>query len=165
MRESVCAHLQALSTAGRDGACDVPDRPAVGNALSPRSDIGRPPRSPSRCSRLCSTTPSLREIPQSIRRIHLLIRRRNSVRLNTQGLLQHLAINHCAAVWRGFRSWLRTMNPAMPPSELIVASALRSSIAPFFLRSTLPPELAKIIRAYRRDSSSPQHEANQPMAA
>ncbi len=82
-----------------------------------------------------------------------------------QGLLQHLSINHYAAVWRGFRSWLRTMNPAMPPSELIVASALRSSIAPFFLRSTLPPELAKIIRAYRRDSSSPQHEANQPMAA
>jgi len=26
-----------------------------------------------------------------------------------QGLLQHLAINHAAEVWRSFRSWLRTM--------------------------------------------------------
>lgn len=42
-----------------------------------------------------------------------------------QGLLQHLAFNHTAEAWRCFRSWLRTMNPAMPPSELIVASALR----------------------------------------
>ena len=33
-----------------------------------------------------------------------------------QGLLQRLAINHTADVWRCFRSWLRTMNPAMPPS-------------------------------------------------
>ena len=31
-----------------------------------------------------------------------------------QGLLQHLAINHTAEVWRCFRSWLRTMNAALP---------------------------------------------------
>jgi hypothetical protein len=41
--------------------------------------------------------------------------------VSRRGLLQHLAINHTAEVWRCFRSWLRTMNPAMPPSELIVA--------------------------------------------
>jgi hypothetical protein len=34
-----------------------------------------------------------------------------------QGLLQHLSLNHTAEVWHCFRSWLRTMNPAMPPSE------------------------------------------------
>ena len=34
-----------------------------------------------------------------------------------QGLLQHLAINHTAAVWHGFRSWLRTMNgPCLHPN-------------------------------------------------
>ena len=110
MRESVCAHLQALSTAGRDGACDVPDRPAVGNALSPRSDIGRPPRSPSRCSRLCSTTPSLREIPQSIRRIHLLIRRRNSVRLNTRAsFATHYVL--CGHAHRTI-GWLTKLRPS-----------------------------------------------------
>ena len=35
-----------------------------------------------------------------------------------QGLLQHLSINQSAQVYHFFRSWLRTMNPAMPPSEL-----------------------------------------------
>lgn len=34
-----------------------------------------------------------------------------------QGLLQHLALHHTAAVWLHFSSWLRTMSPAMPPSE------------------------------------------------
>jgi hypothetical protein len=54
-----------------------------------------------------------------------------------QGLLQHLAINHTAEVWRSFQSWLRTMNPALPPSELVVASALRSAIPGFFLSAEL----------------------------
>lgn len=42
-----------------------------------------------------------------------------------QGLLHYLALNHTAEVWRSFRSWLRTMNPNLPPSELVVAHALR----------------------------------------
>jgi len=48
-----------------------------------------------------------------------------------QGLLQHLALNHMAEVWRLFRSWLRTMNPALPPSELVVACALRATLPEF----------------------------------
>ncbi|MGH2669708.1 MAG: transposase, partial [bacterium] len=44
-----------------------------------------------------------------------------------QGLLLHLAINHGSVVWKHFRSWLRTMNPSMPPSELVVASSLRDT--------------------------------------
>jgi hypothetical protein len=67
-----------------------------------------------------------------------------------QGLLQHLAINHTAEVWHCFRSWLRTMNPAMPPSELIVASALRSSLPGFFAASALAPDLTKIMAKYHR---------------
>jgi hypothetical protein len=67
-----------------------------------------------------------------------------------QGLLQHLALNHTAAVWLHFRGWLRTMNPAMPPSELIVASALRSSITTFFPVCALVPELRKIASTYYR---------------
>jgi len=35
-----------------------------------------------------------------------------------QGLLQHLSLNHTAQVYHCIRSWLRTMNPAMPSSEL-----------------------------------------------
>jgi hypothetical protein len=67
-----------------------------------------------------------------------------------QGLLQHLSINHTAEVWRCFRSWLRTMNPAMPPSELIVANALRSTLPGILAIPTLAPDLTKIIAKYRR---------------
>ena len=67
-----------------------------------------------------------------------------------QGLLQHLAINHTAEVWRGFWSWLRTMNPAMPPSELVVANALRTGLPAFFAVCDLVPGLKKLADAYRR---------------
>ena len=67
-----------------------------------------------------------------------------------QGLLQHLAINHTAEVWRGFWSWLRTMNPAMPPSELVVENALRTGIPAFIAVCDLVPGLKKLVEAYRR---------------
>ena len=67
-----------------------------------------------------------------------------------QGLLQHLALNHTAEVWRCFRSWLRTMNPALPPSELIVANALRVGIPTLFAVPALAPDLTKIMDHYRR---------------
>jgi hypothetical protein len=67
-----------------------------------------------------------------------------------QGLMQHLAINHTAEVWRCFRSWLRTMNPATPPSELIVASALRTTLTAFLAVPALAPDLTKIMATYRR---------------
>ena len=67
-----------------------------------------------------------------------------------QGLLQHLAINHTAAVWGCFRSWLRTMNPALPPSEMVTANALRAAIPAFFASSEMDPNLKKIIDHYTR---------------
>jgi hypothetical protein len=67
-----------------------------------------------------------------------------------QGLLQHLALNFTAEVWRNFRSWLRTMNPALPPSELIVANALRAAIPAFFSFPQLDPSLRKITSKYAR---------------
>lgn len=79
-----------------------------------------------------------------------------------QGLLQHLAINHTAAVWHGFRSWLRTMNEAMPPSELVVASALRTGLPRFFAVTNSIPGLKKIIDTYRRHDVL---EENQRLAA
>ena len=67
-----------------------------------------------------------------------------------QGLLQHLSINYTAEVWLCFRSWLRTMNPALPPSELVAANALRADIPGFFSSSQLDPKLKKIVDQYRR---------------
>ena len=48
-----------------------------------------------------------------------------------QGLLQYLAIRCSATVWHTFRSWLRTMKLDLPPSELVVAHALRSTLTDF----------------------------------
>jgi len=45
-----------------------------------------------------------------------------------QGLQQHLALNSRRLVWRHFNGWMRTMTPAAPPSEAVVAHALRNSL-------------------------------------
>ena len=42
------------------------------------------------------------------------------------------------------------MNPALPPSELIVANALRSAIPALFSASKLDPSLKKIVDNYYR---------------
>jgi hypothetical protein len=82
-----------------------------------------------------------------------------------QGLLQHLSLNYTAEVWHCFRSWLRTMNPAMPPSELVVASVLRSSVKALLSTCALVPELGKIaVTHYRYDMHSEEHDA-EAMAA
>jgi hypothetical protein len=73
-----------------------------------------------------------------------------------QGLLQHLAINHTAEVWRCFRRWLRTMNPAMPSSGLIVASALRTTLTVFLAVPALALDLTKILSKCRRHDPSPE---------
>jgi hypothetical protein len=67
-----------------------------------------------------------------------------------QGLLQHLAVNHGAMVWRQFRSWLRTMNPSKPPSELVTAYALRDCLPEFLDELALEPNTKKFMRIFRR---------------
>lgn len=52
-----------------------------------------------------------------------------------QGLLQSLALYHHTLVWQRFGSWLRTMNPAQPPSEAVVAQALRNTLPEFLADS------------------------------
>lgn len=62
-----------------------------------------------------------------------------------QGLLQHLAINFGPRVWAQFRSWLRTMKPDLVPSEMVVATALKSTFPEFLLNNSSEPELTKFI--------------------
>jgi len=52
-----------------------------------------------------------------------------------QGLLQYLAVACPKLVWSSFGSWLRTIRPGIPPSELVVATALRQSLPEFLLNS------------------------------
>jgi len=75
-----------------------------------------------------------------------------------QGLLQHLAIQHSAEVWRHFRSWLRTINPDAPPSELVVASALRSALPDFLASTCLDPKLRNILACYKQTLNTTQSE-------
>lgn len=62
-----------------------------------------------------------------------------------QGLLQHLALHRRREVWTHFRSWMRTMNPGAPPSEAVVAEALRGSLQDFLLRAPNTHALKKFI--------------------
>ncbi len=67
-----------------------------------------------------------------------------------QGLLQHLALNHGTMVWRQFRSWLRTMDPTKPPSELVTAYALRDRLPEFLDELAREPNTKKFLRTFRR---------------
>jgi hypothetical protein len=66
-----------------------------------------------------------------------------------QGLLQHLALNHGAMVWRQFRSWLRTMDPTKPPSELVTAYALRDRLPEFLDELARESNTNKLLGIFR----------------
>lgn len=62
-----------------------------------------------------------------------------------QGLLQYLSVAFPELVWKSFGSWLRTIRPGIPPSELVVANALRQSLPEFLLNAAEGNSLAKFI--------------------
>jgi hypothetical protein len=66
-----------------------------------------------------------------------------------QGLLQLLALEHRPTVWQRFRSWLRTMNPEQPPSEAVVAQALRTTLPEFLADPAAPAHLVKFLERIR----------------
>lgn len=66
-----------------------------------------------------------------------------------QGLLKLLAIEERTTVWQRFRSWLRTMNPDLPPSELVVIQALRTTLPEFLADPCAPAELVKFLARIR----------------
>ena len=63
----------------------------------------------------------------------------------SQGLLQYLATCYPKLVWKSFGSWLRTIRPGVPPSEFVVATALRHSLPEFLLVPRQEANLAKFI--------------------
>ena len=62
-----------------------------------------------------------------------------------QELLQYLAVVAPKLVWSSFGSWLRTIRPGIPPSELVVAQALRETLPDFLLVSSKVCALGKFI--------------------
>jgi hypothetical protein len=70
-----------------------------------------------------------------------------------QGLLQYLAVVSPKLVWDSFGSWLRTIRPGIPPSEFVVANALRQTLPEFLFGSAETDSLAKFI-ADRQDNAN-----------
>jgi hypothetical protein len=62
-----------------------------------------------------------------------------------QGLLHYLAVLFPSLVWSSFGSWLRTIRPGIPPSELVVATALRQCLPEFLLNAAKTNSFAKFI--------------------
>jgi hypothetical protein len=60
-------------------------------------------------------------------------------------LLHYLAVAFPSLVWSSFGSWLRTIRPGVPPSELVVASAMRQTLPEFLLSTAESNFLAKFI--------------------
>ena len=74
-----------------------------------------------------------------------------------QGLLQYLALHCSATVWHCFSSWLRTMKLDLPPSELVVAYALRSTLTDFLRIGPADAKLRKFL-ARIIGSAEPLHD-------
>jgi hypothetical protein len=83
----------------------------------------------------------------AIRRKLAAYHRYIQIALIVQGVLQCIATTTPALVWSSFGSWLCTIRPGIPPSELVVMIALRNSL-PDFLINCGPGDL---LRKFLRD--------------
>ncbi len=72
-----------------------------------------------------------------------------------QGLLQYLSSTFPTLVWDSFGSWIRTIRPGIPPSEMVAAAALTNTLPHFLLVGQDNSILVKFI-AERVDTS--RHE-------
>ena len=72
-----------------------------------------------------------------------------------QGLLQYLAVAHPRLVWNSFGSWLRTIRPGIPPSELVVAITLRHTLPEFLLNTPKSSIFTKFVTE-RQDTNKMQ---------
>ena len=62
-----------------------------------------------------------------------------------QGLLQYLSCAFPGLVWSSFGSWIRTIRPGIPPSEMVCAAALANTLADFLVAGADSAILAKFI--------------------
>ena len=62
-----------------------------------------------------------------------------------QGILQYLSCSFPRLVWNCFGSWLRTIRPGIPPSEMVCAAALTHVLPDFLLAGPHSTILTKFI--------------------
>jgi hypothetical protein len=79
-------------------------------------------------------------------------------------LLQYLAVAAPKLVWSSFGSWLRTIRPGIPPSEFVVAKALRQALPEFLMGPAKSDSLTKFI-AERQDMQNMPNLREEVVAA
>jgi DDE superfamily endonuclease len=89
----------------------------------------------------CESAQYRRNVKRKVHSYHVFIQACHIA----QGLAQYLSTAFPALVWASFGSWLRTIRSAIPPSELVVTTALRQCLPRFLLSSSDPHSLAKFI--------------------
>lgn len=87
------------------------------------------------------------EYRNAIRRKLSVYHRHIQIGLITQGILQCIAVTSPSLVWSSFGSWLRTIRPGIPPSELVVMVAMKNALPEFLAGSGPAPILQKFLRA------------------
>ncbi len=65
--------------------------------------------------------------------------------LIAQGLLQYLSATFPKLVWKNFGSWICTIRPGVPPSEMVTAQALRSTLPEFLSGNNNAPAFTKFL--------------------
>jgi len=83
---------------------------------------------------------------QAIRRKLAAYHRFIQIALISQGVLQCIAATAPALVWSSFGSWLCTVRPGIPPSEMVVMIALRNSLPDFLIASGPGDLFRKFVR-------------------
>ena len=89
---------------------------------------------------------------RQVRRKFAAYERHIQIGLIAQGLLQYLALSFRHAVWANFSSYIRTARRSVPPSEWVVAHALRRTW-PDFLRFS---PAASILKKFLAPKIDPQ---------
>ena len=61
------------------------------------------------------------------------------------GLMQYLACTKPSVIWKKFGSWIRIIRPGIPPSEYVVATALKNNLPEFLTDCSLDGNLKKFL--------------------
>ena len=83
---------------------------------------------------------------EAVRRKITAYHRHIQIGLIAQGVLHYLAISAPRLVWASFGSWLRTIRPGIPPSELVTAAALRNTLPEFLAHPHQDSNFKKFLR-------------------
>ncbi len=81
----------------------------------------------------------------AVRRKLAAYHRHIQVGLIGQGVLQYLAVKYPRQVWASFGSWLRTVRPGIPASELVTAAAMRNTLTEFLADPDSCPMFKKFL--------------------